>query len=50
MDTAITDCEYNYEYNWEVMFPITNILEATNESNFLSQRLGSFRSPHHLYK
>ena len=29
MDTAIMDCGFNYGYNSEVMFPVTNVLEAT---------------------
>ena len=37
MNTAITDSGYNYGYlNSEVMFPVTNISEATYESNCLS--------------
>ena len=39
MDTAILDCGHNCGYNRIVMFPVTNISDATNESNFLSQRL-----------
>ena len=29
MDTAITDYSYNCGYNSEVMFPVTNVSEAT---------------------
>ena len=29
IDTAVTDCGYNYGYNSEDMFPVTNVLEAT---------------------
>ena len=63
-DTAIVDCGHNYGYNKNVMLPfpkkvmlpfppITNVLNATsesNESNCLSQILGSLRSIHCLYK
>ena len=28
MDIAIMDCGYNYGYNLEVMFPVTNVSEA----------------------
>ena len=36
----ITDCRYNYGYNSEVMFPVTHISNATNETKFLSHTLG----------
>ena len=32
---------YNYGYKWEVMFPVTNVLEATNVLNFLSQSMST---------
>ena len=37
MDTAILDCGHNYGYNRKVMFPVTNVSDATNESNCLLQ-------------
>ena len=37
MDTAITDCSYNYGYSGKVMFPVTIFSNVTNESNSLSQ-------------
>ena len=40
MDTAIIDCRYNYGYSRKIMFPFTNVLDATNESNCLSQSNG----------
>ena len=36
MDTAILDCGWNYRYYSEIMFPITNVSDATDESNCLS--------------
>ena len=36
-DTAIKYCGYNYRHNSEVMFPVTNVLDTSNESNCLSQ-------------
>ena len=50
MDTAITDCRHNYEFNRIVMFPITNVLDTAIKSNCLSQILGNLRSTHTLYK
>ena len=33
MDTAILHCGHNYTNNRKVMFPVTNVSDATNESN-----------------
>ena len=50
LDAAIIDCGHNYGYNIKVMSQITNVSDTTNESNCLSQILGSLRSTNHLYK
>ena len=37
--TAFKDCGYNYRYNLDVLFPVTNVLEATKWTFFPNCRL-----------